>query len=201
MTKDEIVKAENSLPTFENRVLTVLNAKTPKDKIKTRPGRGGKSFSYVETGYVIKQLDKAFNHLWEWEIVEEKVGETQVWVKGRLTAWLAPGFSIKKEAYGGSDIKKSNDLVIDIGDDLKSASSDALKKSASMLGIASDVYFPNEVAKIPEAECTVDHEKLPILFVASGDNKGKQYRICGTCTYFRWMDKEGLADPKESEKK
>ena len=37
---------------------------------------------------------------------------------------------------------------ISVGDDLKSASSDALKKCASMLGLAADVYFPKTWEKV-----------------------------------------------------
>lgn len=135
------------LPTFGASQLKVLGRKTPRDKIKSRPGNGGRMFDYVEVGYIIGQLDEAFGRLWDWEIITEELkGNSQVWVKGRLTIHLAPGFDLKKDAFGSSDIKKftSSGLAIDIGNDLKSASSDALKKAASYLGIASDVYFPHE---------------------------------------------------------
>lgn len=140
---------------FTDHILKVLNKNTPKEKIKKRPD----GFDYVEIGYVVSQLDEAFNRLWEWEIIEQQLGDRQVWVKGRLTVHLAPNFSLKKDAYGSADIQRYRTghakagQVMDIGNTLKSASSDALKKAASMLGIASDVYFPNEFQK-PEQEET-----------------------------------------------
>jgi hypothetical protein len=53
---------------------------------------------------------------------------------------------ISKEQYGGSDIKKYSQGTkigqpLDIANDLKSAGSDALKKCASLFGIAQDVYW------------------------------------------------------------
>lgn len=133
------------LPSIEKSAIEVLNEKTPKDKIKERPGPGGMSVSYVEVGYVVSQLDKAFNRLWEFEIVEQQIGKTQVWVRGRLIAHLAPGFAIKKDAYGSAIIKMfKGGGVVNIGHDLKAAASDSLKKAASLLGVASDVYYPHE---------------------------------------------------------
>jgi len=179
------------LPAIQKSSLEVLSETTPKDKIKQRPGPGNMVLNYVEIGYVVNKLDEAFNHLWEFEILDEKVGETQIWVKGRLTVHLAPNFSIKKESYGGASIKKYKDGdVIDVGNDMKAAASDALKKCASLLGVAKDVYYPNEVEKLDEKECDEDHEKLEIKVVQSGTNRGREFRACDKCNYFRWMKDE-----------
>ncbi len=146
----DLETVENKLPTFLESTIKTLNEPTPKDKIKTRPGSGGMSFSYVEVGYVIAQLDKAFNKLWEFEITEQQVGDRQVWVKGRLTVHLAPNFSLKKDSFGSSEIKKYGTgtpragQVIDIGNDFKAAQADALKKAASYLGVASDIFYKND---------------------------------------------------------
>lgn len=139
------------LPELKPNSISILGSPTPSEKIKRRPGAGGKMFDYVEIGYVVAQLDKAFNRLWEFEIIADGISNenNQVWVRGRLTVHLAPNFSLKKEAYGSSDIKRyavgdNAKKVIDIGNDFKSASSDALKKAASLVGVAQDVYFPHE---------------------------------------------------------
>lgn len=133
------------LPEVQPKSLQVLAEKTPDDKIKTRPGPGGMQLSYVEVGYVVSQLDKAFNHLWEFEILDQQIGKQQVWVRGRLTAHLAPGFAIKKDAYGSAIIKMfKGGGIVNIGHDLKAAASDALKKAASLLGVASDVYYHDD---------------------------------------------------------
>ena len=69
--------------------------------------------------------------------------QRQDWVRGVLTVSMSPGPDglISKEDYGGVDIKmQGGSKVIDIADDLKAASTDALKKAGSMLGIAADIY-------------------------------------------------------------
>ena len=153
-----------ALPTFQNSVIDVLKKKTPASEIKKRQGPGGKMLDYVTIGYVVSQLDEAFQKLWEFEVIDQQVGKTQVWVKGRLTVHLAPTFSLKKEAFGSSDIKSfKTGGVIDIGNDLKSAASDALKKAASLLGIASDIFYPSgpkktDVSKTSDPSAVTDED-------------------------------------------
>jgi recombination DNA repair RAD52 pathway protein len=143
---DLIKKEENQLAPPKT-LYTVLNKKTPAKFIKKRVGRGGKYFDYVEIGFVIEQLNKAFNNMWDFEIIDKQIGKDKIWVLGKLTVKFITPFGIQtisKSQFGGSDVKKSNGVVIDIGDDLKAAASDALKKCASLLGIAKDVYFKED---------------------------------------------------------
>jgi len=135
-----------------------LYQSTPSNVIKTRPGRGGINFKYVEGGYVKKELNEIFQGLWDFRILWKKIGKTQVVVEGELTCHLIIGkdnegrpilHKIVKTQYGGSDIKtNSAGRIMSIADDLKSASTDALKKCASELGVASDVYWSEEVNNI-----------------------------------------------------
>lgn len=132
---------------FSKSQLAILNQPTPRQFIKQRPGAGGQSLSYVEVGYVVGLLNLLFGHFWDWEIVDEQIGKKQVWVKGKLTinSFADKDRKIVKSAYGSSAIKfnRTTGEPIDVGDDLKAASSDALKKASSLLGIAADVYWPN----------------------------------------------------------
>ena len=157
---DLIKKEENQL-TPPKTLYTVLNKKTPAKFIKKRVGRGGKYFDYVETGFVIEQLNKAFNNMWDFEIVDKQIGQDKIWVLGKLTVKFITPFGIQtisKSQFGGSDVKRSNGVVIDIGDDLKAAASDSLKKCASLLGIAKDVYFKEDYSE--EAEKIAEFDKL-----------------------------------------
>lgn len=136
---DSIQKTE--LPSLPAKLTEAINQPTPKAEIKHRQARGGLVVRYVTATYITKRLNELFGHLWDFEILEQQVGNDQVWVKGQLKIWLSPTFAITKTAFGGSDIKKYSDgRIIDIADDLKSASSDSMKKASSLLGIASDVY-------------------------------------------------------------
>jgi hypothetical protein len=130
------------LPQFLNKAqLQFINQKTPKQFIKSRPGPGGMTLSYVEVGYVINMLNQVFGWDWDFTIQEQQIGKKQVWVRGELTVRVKD-HSICKSQFGGSDIKYNrNSEPVSIADDLKTAASDCLKKCASMLGIAGDVYW------------------------------------------------------------
>lgn len=96
---------------------------------------------YVEVGYVINILNQAFGWDWDFRIIDQQVGKRQVWVRGELTVRIREHAIIKGQ-FGGADIKfNRNGDPISIADDLKAAASDALKKCASMLGVAGDVYW------------------------------------------------------------
>lgn len=132
-----------SLPQYLNEAQqNFINQKTPTRYIKTRPGPGGKELSYVEVGYVINVLNQAFGWNWDFRILDQQVGKRQVWVRGELTVRLKDQ-SITKGQFGGAEIKmnRNSGEPISIADDLKTAASDCLKKCASMLGIAGDVYW------------------------------------------------------------
>lgn len=124
-----------------------LSAPTPAQFIRKKPGRGGKSVSYVEGGYVTNQLNKVFGPMnWSFEVTErgetqrinEKNAEGEVWVYGKLTIHdHQRGYTVSKGQYGQHPVHKN----VPMGDALKAAETDALKKCASLFGIALDVYW------------------------------------------------------------
>ena len=137
--------SENSqLPiVFNDAQRDIILMQTPPGEIKSRPGRGGQQLSYVEIGYVIETLNRAFGFDWDFEIVNREYFAEfdEVVVEGKLTI-RAGGVTITKQQFGGSPVKKTrNDQkIISLADDFKAAGSDALKKCASLLGLAHDVY-------------------------------------------------------------
>jgi hypothetical protein len=108
----------------------------PPEAIKTRPGSHGKTLSYVDIAAVITRLNEGCDS-WSFEVVSHKIETDEVIVLGKLTA-----DGVVKMAFGGSTITldKADGRAVSIADDLKAAASDALKKSASLLGIALEVY-------------------------------------------------------------
>jgi len=126
--------------------------RTPKNHIYTRPAKGGGTWDYVTGVYVKKVLNFVFGWLWDFEIVEHGREGEQVWVKGRLTIRDPKTREpmIVKMQFGRADVKlkKDSKVPLDYGNDLKAAATDALKKCASELGIASDVYGKNEFREI-----------------------------------------------------
>jgi hypothetical protein len=140
--KKEVTKKESTASGLNPAQEAFLRQRTPKKFIKIRPGPGVRPMQYVEVGYVINLLNQAFGWDWDFRIQEQQIGKTQVWVRGELTVRLR-GHEIVKGQYGGADIKtnRSTNQPLSVADDLKAAASDCLKKCASLLGVASDLYW------------------------------------------------------------
>jgi len=129
-----------------------ISIPTPKKFIKQREGKGGKTFDYIDTSYTIATLNGLFGFMWEFDILEEStVVEAMqfesVRVKGKLTVKDTKSNSISKTNYGSQPMAFKKDtehkplnLSTELGDLYKGASSDCLKKCASLFGIALDVY-------------------------------------------------------------
>jgi len=146
-------------PFKQNQLLFILQ-KTPQNHIYHRPAKGGGEWDYVTGAYVKKTLNYIFGWKWNFEIKEHGIENKLVWVLGKLTINNQKGLPlIIKEQFGRADIKfkKGTDEKLDFGNDLKAAATDALKKCASELGIASDVYAQEEFKEIQK----VDKEFVP----------------------------------------
>jgi hypothetical protein len=160
--------------------LKLLLGRTPTHFIKERPAKGGGTWKYVTGSVAKKTLNYLFGWNWNFEILEHTVyiDAAEVVVKGRLTC-RSKDMVIVKEQFGNHDIQFKNEYVKDengkqvmeskggrmkpkviktqiplsIGNDLKSAATDALKKCCNELGMFSDVYAEEEFKDIEiEAE-------------------------------------------------
>ena len=121
----------------------VMEQRTPQEAIRTRQGRGGRQFRYVTHAYVTRTLNQAFGWAWDFEVLDTRIvppdNPQEVVIRGRLTVRTKNG-TIVKEQFGSSQVKRSGGQITSLGDDLKAATSDALKKCASLLGLALDLY-------------------------------------------------------------
>ena len=149
VSEEELAKVDDN--SLNANQLAFMFQRTPKQYIYQRPAKGGGSWSYVTATYVKKVLNLMFGWDWSFEVIEYKYDLTikQVFVLGKLTC-NSNGRSIVKMQFGRKDIicKKQTDIPLDLGNDLKAATSDALKKCANELGIAADVYTPQEFKEI-----------------------------------------------------
>jgi hypothetical protein len=151
---------------------SLLIATTPKQYVKQRKARGNQIVDYVEVGYVIRQLNLLFGHLWDFEILEDKILGDEVIVKGKLSVKSRDSqVVITKMQYGSSEVKrlKESKQPISIGDDLKAAASDSLKKCASLVGIALDVYSGESFSNVDVNQL---HDSLPGQDKAQNVNRG-----------------------------
>jgi len=116
-----------------------LEAPFPEGQVKTRPGAFGGSLSYLEGHTVIGRLNDAFDGNWSFEIVSHQILEEEALVLGKLHAEAS---GVIKTAFGSSRITRDSRTgnAIALGDDLKAASTDCLKKAATLLGVALYLY-------------------------------------------------------------
>lgn len=168
--KSEIVRTDESASTALYRAINeaqvqILTQRTPNHVKKQRPGKGGKQFTYVEHAWVTEQLNLAFGWAWNWEIVEWRVlpneaDPAEVMVLGRLTVQTQLG-TVTKMQFGQKDVlRDKQSRPLSIADDLKAASSDGLKKAASLLGLALDLYS-DDISRYQEPEpAWADQETL-----------------------------------------
>jgi len=144
---------------FSDAQRDIVLMQTPPDEIKWRKGRGGQLVPYVEGGYCVQSLNYAFGFDWDFDIIStEYVQEIdEIITLGRLTV-RANGHAVSKMQYGGAIVqrKTSDNSIVCLADDYKASATDCLKKCASALGWAHDVYRntvgdpPSEVvAKLP----------------------------------------------------
>jgi len=110
---------------------------TPRAFVKKKMGQ-----DYVEVSYMKKLADKHFAG-WSWTIVNTEVlGSEAFVVHGRLK-WYEGGIWREGDMTAAHRIQKkrgSNEFV-DIGNDIKSANTDCMKKAFNMyMNIADDVY-------------------------------------------------------------
>jgi len=160
----------------------LLTNETPIYSLKTRQGRAGAVYTYVDIGYVTEQLNLITGHQWSftWELLFKTLDEMkaigQVAIKGRLVIRQKNSDELIFENSGNSDIKyrsKDGKEFLSFGDDVKGAVSDCVKKCASMFGVAADVYSGaiarRQDGQHPDGVITEEQRKrLEVLATESG---------------------------------
>ena len=161
LTKKDVSKVENCA--LNTQQLDFILQGTPKSAIRERPAKGGGTWKYVSGTYVRKVLNMAFGFDWSFEIKDYQydIAVGQAFVQGRLTV-NTNGKTITKEQFGRQEIKFKTayengkkvrtNIPLDIGNDLKGAATDALKKCSADFGIAMDVYAPEEFTAVSIAD-------------------------------------------------
>lgn len=104
--------------------------------VKKRSFGNGKEFWYVESPEYIKRLNEAFGYEWSFEIESMRILKEEVVVLGKLTA-----NGIIKMQYGSSS--GTQEEFFSLGDKIKAAGTDALKKCSSLFGLGLYLYEAN----------------------------------------------------------
>ena len=133
-TLDAVNKVRKSI-TKKHKV--VSNISTPKPFVKKKMG-----LDYVEYSYMREVADKEYPG-WGWTIIKtETLGSEAYVVHGRLK-WYDEGIWREGDMTAAHRIqkKRGTDEFVDIGNDIKSANTDCIKKAFNFyLNIADDVY-------------------------------------------------------------
>jgi len=128
--------------------------------IKQRQMSYGKALSYIEGHTVIALLNEAFNYRWSFEIINCEVVETKITkpgvkqgyvvkVLGRLTV---PGLGFR-EQYGSQQLMGGPDVQESAH---KAATTDALKKCATLFDIGRELYIDEAEELKAETSRTTD---------------------------------------------
>lgn len=171
----------------QNQIQKIWNS-TPERYKYSRPGKGGGNWTYIKSSYVRKVLDSVFGFNWSFEI-ETSLSEafeiaklTKVCVvKGTLTGRVKDDgqwIDIKKTQFGRAEvkIKKETTDPLDFGNDMKAATSDCLKKCASLFGIGADVYEPDEFMAIEITGSDENSERLKATKAKIQDLKAEEVK-------------------------
>lgn len=203
--RKEFTAMVGKLP-FTNRQINLLMQKTPDKFVKERTIRGGGKAKYVQIQYVIGMLNLITGYRWDFEIVNEKETNGQIVVQGKITVETKDGKSITKTQYGGAEIKvyaEGNAKAgqpMDIANDYKSAASDCIKKCASLLGVAWDVYGTDEMREVQIIDQQIKKQSEPeVLETPLEDVKKRVMAKLDTMTTterIRIIKTTGKLDPK-----
>lgn len=126
------------------------------DQVKQRKTSLGHTIHYIETHTVIARLNESFDGEWSFKILEHKLLEDVVVVLGELTAGGAA-----KQQFGTCELNQESEegIVFSLGDALKAAASDALKKTATLFGVGIQMYgAPMDSAYSSNLSHTAVHE-------------------------------------------
>lgn len=159
----ELLKVESSLT--KNQIQKFFTA-TPAAKVRTRSAKGGGEWKYVSGSYVTQVLNSLFGFNWSFEVITSMTealataNTGAVVVQGRLKVKIGDQW-ITKEQYGRKEVayRKGTKELLDLGNDMKAAATDAKKKCASELGLFADVYAQEDFF---EAEI-IDYDEQDIL--------------------------------------
>jgi len=135
-------------------MLAALAAPTPKEEIKTRPGRGGSGdLNYIDARFVFDRFDAALTPpLWQLEIVfspgihtpERKANNGKIIEPEWLSSYPLARIGVLCESgwVWRQDIGVFSDIA-----GVKGSVSDSIKRAAVQWGVGRDLYDPDSEAR------------------------------------------------------
>ena len=129
-----INKALNNITKHHKKVSDI---KTPKPFIKQKMG-----MDYVEYSYMREIADKEYPG-WSWTVIKTEFAGTEAYVVHGRLKWFDNGVWREGDATAAHRVqkKRGSDDYVDLGNDIKAANTDCIKKAFNMyMNICDDVY-------------------------------------------------------------
>ena len=101
--------------------------------------RGGVEVTFISGEQVVRRLNEVLGVAgWSFRVVEHSINQEadEVWALGEIVAEIDE-HTVVRQQFGSQKIRRSRSTgaPLDLGFDLKGASTDAMKKCASLLGV------------------------------------------------------------------
>lgn len=150
-------------------IYSQLTEAFPKE-VERQLKKGGASLTYIPVSEVITRLNRVLGiDKWSFEIIScgrDALDPEYIVAHVRLV-WISESSAVSRDGFGGQKIKRTKaGEIVDLGDEMKGAVSDALKKAAQTLGIGLYLARTEESMEI-EAEASIDPviESMWVQFV------------------------------------
>ena len=166
-------------------IYSQLTEHFPKE-VERQLKKGGASLTYIPVSEVITRLNKVFGVTkWSFEIIScgrDSLDPEYIVAHVRITSYLddSLGF-IARDGFGGQKIKRTKaGEIVDLGDEMKGAVSDALKKAAQTFGVGLYLARTEEameaVEAVPEPVISPVIEELWTNFVSLSKSLSPEHK-------------------------
>ena len=142
-------------------ILTALSEPFPRE-VERQLKKGGTSLTYIPISEVITRLNKVLGvDMWSYKIIScerDSLDPDFIVAHAELSATFvptndAPALTVVRHGVGGQKIKRTkNGDIVDLGDEMKGAVSDALKKAAQHFGVGLYLARSEEAMYLESAE-------------------------------------------------
>tara|TARA_R110000764_G_scaffold100093_1_gene184940 strand:+ start:411 stop:1013 length:603 start_codon:yes stop_codon:yes gene_type:complete len=151
-TKEDMITINKALSEITKHHKRVSDIKTPKAFIKQKMG-----MDYVEYSVMRDVADKEFPG-WSWTVIKTEFAGTEAYVVHGRLKWFDSGVWREGDSTASHRIQKKRGTseYVDLGNDIKAANTDCIKKAFNMyMNICDDVYR-NQVEDTKLTEEQVD---------------------------------------------
>tara|TARA_R110000787_G_scaffold6835_3_gene23644 strand:- start:9 stop:611 length:603 start_codon:yes stop_codon:yes gene_type:complete len=168
-TKEDMITINKALSEITKHHKKVSNIKTPKAFIKQKMG-----MDYVEYSVMRDVADREFPG-WSWTVIKTEFAGTEAYVVHGRLKWFDNGVWREGDATASHRVQKKRGTTeyVDLGNDIKAANTDCIKKAFNMyMNICDDVYRN----QVEDAELT-EEEINELLITANKISADKHQEI------------------------